>query len=56
MVLAAGEDVTTIVDLVPDRRGSGIQIGDQVPFRAPLGASIAAWSDEATVDRWLDRR
>ena len=53
MVLAAGEDVTTIIDLVPDRRGSGLQIGDQVPFRAPLGASIAAWCDEPTIERWL---
>ena len=43
VVLAAGDDVTTIVDLVPDRRGSGLQIGDQVPVRAPLGASIAAF-------------
>jgi DNA-binding IclR family transcriptional regulator len=54
VVLAAGEDVTTIVDLVPDRRGSGLQIGDQIPFRAPLGASVAAWADDATVERWLD--
>jgi len=53
VVLAAGGDVTTIVDLVPDRRGSGLQIGDQVPFRAPLGASVAAWSDAPTVERWL---
>jgi DNA-binding IclR family transcriptional regulator len=53
MVLAAGEEVTTIVDLVPDRRGSGIQVGDQVPYRAPLGASVAAWADEASVERWL---
>ncbi len=53
VVLAAGDDVTTIVDLVPDRRGSGLQIGDQVPVRAPLGASIAAWSDAAAVERWL---
>jgi DNA-binding IclR family transcriptional regulator len=53
VVLAVSEDVATIVDLVPDRRGSGLQVGDQVPFRAPLGASIAAWSDERTVERWL---
>ena len=53
VVLAAGDEVTTIVDLVPDRRGSGMQIGDQVPFRAPLGASVAAWADEATIERWL---
>jgi DNA-binding IclR family transcriptional regulator len=53
VVLVVSEDVTTIVDLVPDRRGSGLQVGDQVPFRAPLGASIAAWADERTVERWL---
>jgi DNA-binding IclR family transcriptional regulator len=53
VVLAAGDEVTTIVDLVPDRRGSGLQVGDQVPVRAPLGASIAAWSDDAAVQRWL---
>lgn len=53
VVLAAGDDVTTVVDLVPDRRGSGLQVGDQVPLRAPLGSSIAAWSDAAAVERWL---
>jgi DNA-binding IclR family transcriptional regulator len=53
VVLLASDDVATIVDLVPDRRGSGIQIGDQVPLRAPLGAAVVAWSDEATVERWV---
>lgn len=53
LVLTVGEDVTTIVDLVPDRKASGLQIGDQVPLRAPLGAAVAAWADEGTVERWL---
>jgi len=53
VVLVVGEEVTTVVDLVPDRRGSGLMVGDQVPLRAPLGASIAAWSDDAAVERWL---
>ena len=38
-----GDDELTVVDLVPDRRGTGIDVGDQVPFRAPLGASVAAF-------------
>ncbi len=54
VVLAVGEEVTTIVDLVPDRRGSGLHVGDQVPLRAPLGASVAAWADERGLERWLD--
>ena len=53
VVLATGEDVTTVVDLIPDHRGSGLEIGDQIPFRAPLGAVVAAWADDATVERWL---
>ena len=54
LVLTWTDELTTIVDLVPDRRGAGPDVGDQVPFRAPLGASIAAWADEATVGRWLE--
>lgn len=55
LVLTVGEEVTTIVDLVPERKGAGIQIGDQVPLRAPLGAVVAAWADERAVERWLDQ-
>ena len=54
VVLTWSDDATTIVDLVPDRRGSGLQVGDQIPFRAPLGASVAAWADEGTLARWLE--
>lgn len=54
LVLTWTDDITTIVDLVPDRRGAAPDIGDQIPFRAPLGASIAAWADDATVRRWLE--
>ncbi len=53
LVLMPGDDELTVVDLVPDRRGTGIDVGDQVPFRAPLGASVAAFSDAAVVERWL---
>jgi len=53
LILVPGDDVLTVVDLVPDRRGSGIEIGDQVPFRAPLGASVAAFADAASLEHWL---
>jgi len=53
LVLTVGTDVTTIVDLVPDRKGGGLRIGDQVPLRAPLGAVAVAWADEGRTEWWL---
>jgi DNA-binding IclR family transcriptional regulator len=57
LAVAPGEEQGTVVDIVrdPDDSERGVRIGDQVPFRPPLGFSYMAWQSEKTVARWIAR-
>ncbi len=54
-MVAAGEDVATIVDLMPGPSGVGAAASaTRSRSGPPSGAVVAAWADDATVERWLD--
>ena len=40
---------------VPRPFGVYIQAGQRLPLAPPLGAVFVAWSDEATIERWLSK-
>ena len=52
-MLTAGGDVTTIVDLVPDRRARASRSATRCRSAHRSAPSVAAWSDAPTVERWL---
>lgn len=52
----AGRDVILLARRGPAPLASGIGYpGDRSPLLAPIGAVFMAWSDDATIEAWLDR-
>ena len=35
--------------------GRGLQAGERVPLRPPIGATLMAWSDDREIDLWIGR-
>lgn len=51
----AGEIVILARTGIPRPFGVYVQPGQRLPLAPPLGAVFVAWSDRATIDRWLGR-
>ena len=49
-------DVVLLRDGRGRRRALNMRAGDRVALRPPLGAVFVAWSNDADIGRWLDRR
>jgi len=60
IAVSAEDLVVGDVVLLPSGRGRrralNLRAGDRIALRPPLGAVLVAWSNEADIHRWLDRR